>query len=150
MCPWTVRAECNTLGFPMAGPARTKEVPDVSVEAVRIFTDSDGESHFGPLSIDFSARDFAPPAPPVEVSEVVPSRHGFLRAPPGWFGDWHPTPARQFMCLLSGILEVGVSDGEVRRMSPGTIVLLEDLEGRGHSTRVVSAEAAVLVFAQLP
>lgn len=119
------------------------------LECVRIFADPDGESHFDTLSIDLSSKDFAPPAPPVEVSEIVASRHGFLRAPPGWFGDWHPTPARQFMCLLSGVLEVAVSDGEVRRMSAGAITLLEDLQGRGHSTRVISDEAAVLVFAQL-
>jgi hypothetical protein len=122
----------------------------VSLECVRLFADSDGESHFGDISVSLSNKDFAPPAPPMEVSEVVEARHGFLRAPSGWFGDWHPTPVRQFMCLLSGTLEVRVSDGETRRMSPGTIVLLEDTEGRGHATRVVSDEAAVLAFAQLP
>lgn len=121
----------------------------MSLECVRLYADSDGESHFGPLSVTLQEVDFAPPAPPLEVSDVVEARHGFLRAPPGWFGDWHPTPARQFMCLLAGALEVEVSDGEARRMFPGMIVLLEDTEGRGHSTRVVSDEAAVLVFAQV-
>lgn len=122
----------------------------MTLECVRLYVDSEGESHFGTSSIDLSSTDFAPPAPPLEVSEVVEARHGFLQAPPGWFGDWHPTPARQFMCLLSGEMEVSVSDGETRRITPGTIVLLEDTAGRGHSTRVVSEEAAVLVFAQLP
>ena len=117
---------------------------------VRLFTDSDGESHFGASSIALSSTDFAPPAPRLEVSDVVEARHGFLRAAPGWFGDWHPSPARQFMCLLSGVVEVSVSDGETRRMTPGTIILLEDTSGRGHTTRVVSEEAAILVFAQLP
>ena len=121
----------------------------MSLECIRVFADEEGESHFEAMSIDLSAKDFAPPAPPVEVSEIVGSRHGFLRAPPGWFGDWHPTPARQFMCLLSGAMEVAVSDGEVRQMSAGMIALLEDLEGRGHATRVISEEPAVLVFAQL-
>ena len=101
------------------------------------------------MSIELASADFAPPAPPLEVSEIVEARHGFLRASPGWFGDWHPTPARQFMCLLSGVLEVSVSDGETRRMTPGTVVLLEDTAGRGHATRVVSEEPAVLVFAQV-
>lgn len=122
----------------------------MALECVRIFADADGESHFEDITVPLTATDFAPPAPAVEVSDIVASRHGFLRAPTGWFGDWHPTPARQYMCLLSGVLEVAVSDGEVRRMSAGAITLLEDLEGRGHSTRVISDEAAVLVFAQLP
>jgi len=120
------------------------------LEGIRLFADSDGESHFAPLGVELTSTDFAPPAPPLEVSEIAEVRHGFLRAAPGWFGDWHPTPARQWMCLLSGVLEVSVSDGETRRIAPGTIILLEDTFGRGHATRVVSNDAAVLVFAQLP
>lgn len=122
----------------------------MSLECTRIYADSEGESHFGTTSIALASVDFAPPAPPVELSEVVAARHGFLRAPAGWFGDWHPAPARQIMCLLQGELEVAASDGETRRMSPGMIALVEDTEGRGHTTRVVSEEAAVMVFAQLP
>ena len=122
----------------------------MSLECVRLYSDAHGESHFGHLRLRLQDADFAPPAPPLEVSDIVDARYGFLRAPPGWFGDWHPTPARQFMCLLRGALEVEVSDGETRRLSPGMIVLLEDTEGRGHATRVVSDEAAVLVFAQVP
>ena len=122
----------------------------MSLECVRLYADSKGESHFGHVSVSLQDVDFAPPAPPLEVSDIVEARHGFLRAAPGWWGDWHPTPARQFMCLLSGTLEVEVSDGETRRMSPGMIVLLEDTKGRGHTTRVVSDEPVVLVFAQVP
>jgi hypothetical protein len=122
----------------------------MALECIRLFADSEGESHFTASSIDLASSNFAPPAPPLEVSAIVDARHGFLRAPPGWFGDWHPSPARQFMCLLSGTLEVSVSDGETRQITPGTIVLLEDTAGRGHATRVVSEQPAVLVFAQLP
>jgi len=122
----------------------------VTLRCVRLFADSRGESHFGTVRVSLESTDFAPPAPPLEVSEIVEGRHGFLRAPSGWFGDWHPTPTRQYMCLLSGVLEVEASDGEVREISAGEIVLLEDTEGRGHSTRVISEQPAVLVFAQLP
>lgn len=121
----------------------------MALECLRLFADARGESHFETIEVGLESTDFAPPAPPLEVSAVVEARHGFLRAPSGWFGDWHPAPARQFMCLLSGALEVAASDGEMRRITPGDIVLLEDTEGRGHATRVVSEEPAVLVFAQL-
>jgi hypothetical protein len=121
----------------------------MSLECVRIFADSEGNSHFGTASIDLFDVDFAPPAPRAEVSEIVDAKHGFLRMRSGWFGDWHPAPARQVMCLLQGEVEVEVSDGETRRASPGMIVLVEDTEGPGHTTRVVSEEAAVMVFAQL-
>ena len=59
-------------------------------------------------------------------------------------------PARQFLCLLAGTLEVSVSDGETRQISPGTVVLLEDTVSRGHANGVVSEKPAVLVFAQMP
>lgn len=121
---------------------------EVSIECSRIFADGNGESHFGTMSIELSDANFAPPAPPLEVSELVKAQHGFLRAPGGWYGDWHPTPRRQVMCLLSGSLQVGVSDGETRLLERGAILVLEDTTGRGHTTRVPSTEPAILMFAQ--
>ena len=114
-----------------------------------IVADSEGESHFGTTTVGLTSTDFAPPAPPLDVSEILDGRCGFLRARPGWFGDWHPAPSRQYMCLLSGVLEVSVSDGETRTVSPGEVVLLEDTEGKGHATRVVSEEPAVMMFARI-
>lgn len=121
----------------------------MSLRCVRVYADSDGESHFDDADIQLSPVDFAPPAPPLNVSDVKEARYGFLSAPTGWFGDWHPAPRRQVMCLLSGVLEVGVSDGETRLLESGAITLVEDTEGVGHSSRVVSAEPVVMIFAQL-
>jgi hypothetical protein len=122
----------------------------MSLECFRVFSDTEGESHIEIATIDLALVPFAPPAPPVEVSEILDAQYGFLRAPAGWFGDWHPAPARQVMCLLQGEVELQVSDGETRRASSGTIALVEDTEGRGHTTRVVSEEPAVMIFARLP
>ena len=121
----------------------------MALRCVRVYADSDGESHFDDTEIQLNSVDFAPPAPPLDISAVREAKYGFLSAPTGWFGDWHPAPQRQVMCLLSGVLEVGVSDGETRQIESGTITLVEDTEGVGHRSRVVSAEPAVMVFAQL-
>jgi quercetin dioxygenase-like cupin family protein len=51
---------------------------------------------------------------------------GLVQCPAGWFGDWHPTPRRQFIIYLSGEMDYEASDGEVRRLTPGNFVLLED------------------------
>jgi hypothetical protein len=120
----------------------------MSLPCTYLFADLDGESHFGEIRIALSALAFAPPAPPVDVSTITDARCGLLRLPSGWFGDWHPAPRRQLMCLLSGTVEVAASDSEVRRLEAGTIVLLEDTSGVGHSTRVISAEPAIMMFAQ--
>ena len=78
----------------------------------------------------------APPAPPLYVSAANPaSKYLFYSFEPGWIGDLHPAPARQFLALLSGTVEVETTDGTVRRFGPGDLVLLEDTSGRGHRTR---------------
>ena len=104
---------------------------------VRLFADDAGESHFEDVEISFSSKDFAPPAPPIGVS----ARTGccgilFLHIPAGWPGDQHPAPTRQWMILLAGTMEMMASDGETRTMGPGSVVLMEDTSGQGHTSKV--------------
>jgi quercetin dioxygenase-like cupin family protein len=116
-----------------------------------IVADSDGETHFVDRELELVAQEFAPPSPPMEVSAPIPHAQGrFFRMAPGWFGDWHPTPCLQYFMQATGELEVTVSDGEVRRLHPGDVVYLEDTEGKGHTTRVVSGVAVTGAFVQLP
>jgi quercetin dioxygenase-like cupin family protein len=105
----------------------------------RVYSDSMGESHFADDEVTFELMDYAPPAPPISVSRgfgagVVT----FISSPAGWVGDFHPAPRRQFIFVLSGELEVEVSDGEARRFEPGSMILVEDTQGRGHISRVTS------------
>jgi hypothetical protein len=46
--------------------------------------------------------------------------------------------------------EVQVSDGDIRHFLPGDIVLVEDVRGKRHTTRVVSDDAGRGVYVQLP
>ena len=116
----------------------------------RIFADEEGETHFKDVEIQLESVDYAPPAPPFNLSSFNPAiQYAFAVAPPGWFGDWHPTPNRQFIFYLSGEVEVQVSDGEVRRFKAGSIVLVEDTTGKGHMSRVVSSEENAVVFLHL-
>lgn len=104
----------------------------------RIFSDESGESHFGRVDVDLASTNYAPPAPPLDVSTPDPAeRVLFFRAPVGWTGDFHPSPRRQLYIGLSGSIEVTVSDGEVRVYPPGSVVLLEDTHGKGHYTKAV-------------
>jgi mannose-6-phosphate isomerase-like protein (cupin superfamily) len=118
---------------------------------IRIFSDEEGESHFDDVEVQQELVEFAPPAPPVLLSQFIPARQfTFLTFPQGWQGDWHPAPARQFFFLLSGNLEGTVSDSEKRIIGPGCIVLLEDTAGKGHLTRVVGSEDVSAIVIQLP
>lgn len=120
------------------------------MQIARIYTDEHGESHFGDRELELSPRDFAPPAPPLDVSSpFATAQIVFIEIPPGWYGDWHPAPRRQYWVGLSGSIDVTVSSGETRRFGPGSVVLLEDVSGKGHVTRGVNGKLARGLFIQL-
>lgn len=112
----------------------------------RLYSDQHGESHFEDVEIDLTLTEYAPPAPPLELSSTTPAKHfGFMNAPAGWATDWHPTSARNIFFVLSGEWEVTASDGESRRFATGSVLRVEDTTGKGHSSRVVSDSLAVMV-----
>jgi quercetin dioxygenase-like cupin family protein len=118
---------------------------------VRLHADADGVSHFEDAEVALSESAYAPPAPPYFVSD----REGasgvvMTMLPPGWFGDWHPSPRLQWWFQLSGELEVETGDGEKRRLGAGAIVRVEDTTGRGHTTRVIGDEPVRAVYVHLP
>ncbi len=115
----------------------------------RVYADKDGESHFEDVEIEMNFVDFAPPAPPLNISKFSKAGNfGFLNAPPGWVGDWHPAPKRQILFYLQGEIEAEVSDGEIRRFGPGSITLVEDATGRGHKSRVIGDREVLLAVVQ--
>jgi mannose-6-phosphate isomerase-like protein (cupin superfamily) len=125
--------------------------PPVKLEYTRLFADADGESHFADARFDLQAVDFAPPAPAVNISDFLAATQcGFLSCPPGWFGDWHPSPRRQFFFFLAGRAEFSASDGEARTLERGDVLLMEDTTGKGHATRVTGTIDLVVAVAQLP
>jgi hypothetical protein len=116
----------------------------------RIYADENGESHFGDVDIPLQSVAFAPPAPPLDVSAPFAAQRALVASMPvGWDGGWHPAPCRQLCFLLSGELEVEVGDGKMRKLATGDVVLLEDLSGKGHVTRVTSPQAVRCAFVQL-
>jgi hypothetical protein len=118
---------------------------------VRLYADAKGESHFADEEMALNSVNFAPPAPPVDVSAFTPAKHFvLLQTAPGWFGDWHPTQYRQFFFFLSGEVDVQASDGDVRRFGPGSVVLVEDTTGKGHTTRVATDGPWIAAVVQLP
>jgi quercetin dioxygenase-like cupin family protein len=115
-----------------------------------LYIDSQNVSHFREDHAAFERVNFAPPAPPVGLTEFIDvSKMVFFQLPSGWFGDWHPAPKRQFFCCLKGQLEITAGDGEVRKFNSGDVFLLEDIRGRGHVTRVIGDAEFVAAVVQL-
>ena len=57
--------------------------------------------------------------------------------------DWHPAPQRQFVMIISGQLEIGFEDGSTKVFGPGDIRLVEDVTGKGHTTRAIGNEPCI-------
>jgi hypothetical protein len=112
------------------------------MQYIRIYNDADGETRFDDCETSFVSADFAPPAPPIDVSTAVPVREMlFIRFAAGWSDPAHPAPARQWMLVLSGRGET-TAGGDVRSWGPGSVFLLEDTAAPGHGTTIL--EDAVL------
>jgi len=113
---------------------------------IRLFADDDGESHFADVEIEFTDVEYTASAPPLGLSPMFPATHfGFMNAPAGWESDWHPSSARNFFVVVNGEWEVTASDGETRRFGPQSLLLVEDMTGKGHKSRVVSDSIAAMI-----
>jgi hypothetical protein len=84
----------------------------------------------------------------LNIAQFLPTTQSlWVGAPAGWAGDEpHPAPHRQIFCTAQGEYEVTASDGTIRSFPDGSVLLLEDTWGKGHSTRITS-EDGCLVFA---
>ena len=117
----------------------------------RVFTDAGGESHVETITVEQSLAQAAPPAAPFYVSSDSPAKkYRFYTFEPGWVGELHPAPTRQFLSLMSGEVEMETTDGTVTRLGPGDLVLLEDTTGRGHVTRNIGRGYAMFFVIPVP
>lgn len=99
----------------------------------RIYTGTDGLSHVEDIALDATSVMEKVTGVEVRVS------------PPGRFSDWHVGPQRQYIINLSGSGQLEVAEGKVD-LPPGSIEYIDDLTGKGHTTRVTSAEDRVSIW----
>jgi len=112
-----------------------------------IYNDETGQARFEDRQISFASAVFAPPAPPLDVSSAAQVRElMFIRFSAGWSDSAHPSPARQWMFILSGRGETIAGD-ERRSWGPGDVFFLEDTAPPGHATSVF--EDTVMSVARL-
>lgn len=113
------------------------ESGEQGIPYVRIFADASGGSHFedGFFPVDVIKLQSGEEA--LIHNVAVEGNAAMLVLQPGAFEDWHPSPASQMLVVIQGEAEVGASDGELRTLTPGTIFVMDDNVGKGHTTRTI-------------
>ncbi|MCD9625337.1 hypothetical protein [Rhabdothermincola salaria] len=118
------------------------------MDYLRIWADEDGESHLEEVTLERRVHPAEPgvaelwqsAALPVSALHVVTVKAAEQRP------DWHCGPRRQFVVFRDGSTRIATSDGDERRLAAGSLVLVEDLHGRGHLTEHESGDRRVLVI----
>ena len=140
-CCLEFRAAINLAEIDMSAPKT----------ALRLYANDSGASCLETFEISRELRDFAPPAAPLWASDAEPaSGYVVIRLPVGWDGKKHTTPRRQILFGLNGRIRITPDIGEPRLISAGDILRMEDTQGSGHFTEVVSDEPFDGVMVQLP
>jgi len=119
----------------------------------RLFADAGGKPCFEDLSVELISGFAVPPAEPLHTAPfLVPDGATFwIGAPPSWNGgEPHPAPRRMIFITVRGEYEVFTGEGEVRKFPLGSILVVEDTTGQGHSSRITSAEECILFAVGLP
>ena len=112
----------------------------------RIYSSPDGESHLQDVSVEMKESAYAS-----MMSDMMAAKGIIFRSSDSgeYLIDWHNAPRRQFVVNLVGEVEIEVSDGEKRRFGAGSILLAEDVTGKGHISRGVGTSERQTLFIPL-
>src|SRR3974390_446287 len=109
---------------------------DERLVCLRIYADANGETHMRDVEMPLLPRVLFKCTPPVRLSDTLAaSVIHFCRVPSGSEAGWHNPPRRMLTIWLTGRVEFETSDGDIRHVAAGSVVLAEDTTGRGHISR---------------
>lgn len=113
------------------------------VMVTRLFTGPDGQTHAEEIEIKLAGD------PQNQASEMLKASGAEIhRYPPGHVNSWHVAPRRQLVVTISGKGEIEVAGGKRIAIPTGNVLLVEDVTGKGHITRVVGNQERVTI--QIP
>jgi len=116
----------------------------------RVFTDPDGETHFEDCETAGETTRAAESDLVGTVSQTFPVTGIYFREVVEESSPVpHNAPFPLFIVGLRGTFSVEVSDGDIREFPPGSVVLVEDTTGKGHTTRRVGDEPRTTLMAPL-
>jgi len=114
------------------------------MKVTRIYTGSDGKSHFEDMDVPLTKMDSDFRSKPVEATGVI-----FRETGADYDLDFHNPEQRQYVIMLEGSVEITVGDGSKRQLNTGDILLAEDTTGQGHISRAVNNQPRKSIFITL-
>jgi len=113
------------------------------VKITRMFSGDDGQSHFEDLLLPIE-ENTSHPCPTMVgrsigfMASLAAEAVSFRVTPPGGDHQFHWSPGRAFQFTLSGLLELELGDGSLRRFGPGDVLLIDEQgRGQGHTSREI-------------
>ncbi len=111
----------------------------------RIYTDSNGDSQFEKKEIALSDHgEVGFLSEKLSVSSIQ-----FRENTANYAWDFHNAPAKQFIILLDGEIEITNSLGDKRIFHAGDILFVEDTDGKGHKSKNIHNQIRKSIFIQL-
>ena len=117
---------------------------------IRVYSRSDGTTAIEEIQHVVVSYGAGPRVsePATSVSFVRGDTESVVRDAYGLTGEgptFHNAPARVYVFVLSGSLELEVASGDKRTLGPGEVALLEDMTGEGHISRGMAELGTVML-----
>ncbi len=115
---------------------------------MEIYADPDGTTHLRDVEVPFTVAPAERGVAELWLGEpvAVDRLHVLTVKAAEQSPDWHCAPRRQFVVFLDGWARIGTSDGGSRVLPAGSVVLVTDTEGDGHTTEHEPGDRQVLVI----
>ncbi len=107
-----------------------------------LYEDEDGQSHFRDIEVEWVEEGRGG-----KLSERMPATGIIFRqVPPTYELDWHSAPRRQYIINLDAGVQITASDGEARVIGAGEVILVEDINGKGHLSKAIDQQIRHCIF----
>ncbi|WP_207533343.1 hypothetical protein [Desertivirga arenae] len=108
----------------------------------RVYANEAGDSYFEDVEVPlYSKGPIGYLSENFEVKDL-----SFRKVSPEYDYDFHTAPARQYIILLDGEIEIETSLGEKRIFGAGDVLFVEDTNGKGHRTKNLQAQERKSIF----
>ena len=115
------------------------------MKLTNIYVDENGHSYLGEVELAQTGNAGRISAKPQDVEYWQMSQ-----TLPGHYVDFKTVPEPRVISVLSGRMELTVSNGEKRSFSRGDIFVLQDTSGQGHCTRTLGFEPCNTLIIAMP